>query len=378
MTMLGTVADVLAVPAILSLAGLAVAWLVYPAAMALIGRARRTPAPADPDAQPMVSIVMATRAPRADIRARVLNLLETRHPAARLELIIAHDRATERPDLSDLPESSPAITFVEADEPGGKASSLNAGVRAATGDCIVFADTYQLFDRDTIPRLVAALARPGIVAATGSYELAPGSNGAVALYWRFEKWLRRTEARVHSPTGATGAVYAIRRSAWTPLPAGLILDDVYGPMRIILDGGRVAFVDDARARETRTPTPRQEYTRKVRTLTGVIQTCMWLPDLLIPGRNPIWIQFMCHKLLRLLTPYFALFAGLWAVVIVISVAPPVVPVIGAAFVAALVLMIALSPRSRLRTIFAEGILMQAAAIVAGFNGLRRNWQVWDA
>ena len=41
----------------------------------------------------------------------------------------------------------------------------------------------------------------------------------------------------------------------------------------------------------------------VRTLTGVIQVCAWLPGVLNPLRNRIWLQFVFHKLLRLLTPY---------------------------------------------------------------------------
>ena len=58
----------------------------------------------------------------------------------------------------------------------------------------------------------------------------------------------------------------------------------------------------------------QEYRRKVRTLTGVIQVCAWLPKVLDPIANPIWLQFVFHKLLRLLTPYLAvlvLASGVW-------------------------------------------------------------------
>jgi len=45
----------------------------------------------------------------------------------------------------------------------------------------------------------------------------------------------------------------MRRSLWSPLPASLILDDVYTPMRVVLAGRRVAFVDDARATDLRNP-----------------------------------------------------------------------------------------------------------------------------
>src|SRR5205814_2287338 len=127
-------------------------------------------------------------------------------------------------------------------------------------------------------------------------------------------WLRRCEAQVHSCVGVTGAVYAMRRKLWSPLPAGLINDDVYIPMRMVLAGYRIAFADDAHAVETRRPTAQQEYTRKLRTLTGVLQLCAWLPELLVPHRNPIWPQFVIHKLLRLLTPYCLLGIAVWILV----------------------------------------------------------------
>ncbi len=47
--------------------------------------------------------------------------------------------------------------------------------------------------------------------------------------------------------GATGAIYALRRSLWHPLPPGTILDDVLAPMRAVLAGHRVVF-EPARAR----------------------------------------------------------------------------------------------------------------------------------
>ncbi len=48
---------------------------------------------------------------------------------------------------------------------------------------------------------------------------------------------------------------------------------------------------------------RDEFRRKVRTLSGNFQLVMRLPRILIPWRNPIWFQFISHKLLRLAVPW---------------------------------------------------------------------------
>jgi hypothetical protein len=52
----------------------------------------------------------------------------------------------------------------------------------------------------------------------------------VGLYWRYEKQIRRDESAIASTMGATGAMYAMRRSLWRPLPEDTILDDVLAPM----------------------------------------------------------------------------------------------------------------------------------------------------
>ena len=69
----------------------------------------------------------------------------------------------------------------------------------------------------------------------------------VGLYWRYEKGIRRLESSVGSTLGATGAIYAMRRSLWMPLPVDTILDDVLAPMRAVLAGYRTVFNEKARA-----------------------------------------------------------------------------------------------------------------------------------
>jgi cellulose synthase/poly-beta-1,6-N-acetylglucosamine synthase-like glycosyltransferase len=172
----------------------------------------------------------------------------------------------------------------------------------------------------------------------------------------------------------SGSISAMRRTLWTPLPAGLILDDVYAPMRVVLRGYRVAFVSEARATETRPVEPSHEYHRKVRTLTGVLQLCAWLPEVLSPVRNPIWLQFVIHKLLRLLTPYCILAATAWLGTMAAGWLREHEEV---AFALALG---SVAPvywaRARVLRVMREGLLIQAAVVIATVNGLRGRWDVW--
>jgi cellulose synthase/poly-beta-1,6-N-acetylglucosamine synthase-like glycosyltransferase len=207
---------------------------------------------------------------------------------------------------------------------GGKAVALNAGVAAAQGELIVFADARQRFAVDAIARLAENFADPEVGSASGELMLTrPGNSdrsgvaAEVGLYWRYEKWIRRSESTVGSMLGATGAIYAIRRELWRPLPAGTLLDDFLTPMRIVLGGRRAIFDPRAVAYDEASQRAAQEFRRKARTLAGNFQAFAFEPGLLAPWSNPrTWFQVWNHKLTRLLVP--------WALLImaVTSVAAP--------------------------------------------------------
>jgi poly-beta-1,6-N-acetyl-D-glucosamine synthase len=150
-------------------------------------------------------------------------------------------------------------------------------------------------------------------------------------------------------------------------------------MRLVLQGHRVGFEPSARAVDERRFPPAQEFRRKARTLTGVLQLCAWLPAILLPWRNPIWVQFLFHKLLRLATPYLLLVSAVSLSVWVAGQLQQVstglaIGVIGGA-IAAAALMTALS--RPLRSALQMAVSLQAAVVRATVNGLRGEWDVWS-
>ena len=373
----------LSLAALVSLSCILAVWGLYPVLVGLVAAVMRSAESDDAGTGlvlPRVTAVVATRAEATAVRERVDDLLRSEYPADLLDVVVAYDARTTEPMATWSATDAERIRVVRGDEPGGKAAALNAGVRAARGDVLVFADSGQRFGPKAMALLVQATMRPGVGAASGRLELAAGAHAPslpLRVYWSLERWLRRREADVHSAVGVTGAIYAMRTALWAPLPAGLILDDLYVPMQLVLRGQRVAFVDEARAYETRATTDGNEYRRKVRTLTGVLQLCAWLPQTLTPLRNPVWLQFVTHKLLRLLTPYWLLVCVVWAIVAVgqrIGVAWLLAAT--ALFVAALQL------RSRpfrvLRSAVVSSILVQVATVRATANGARGRWDVWHA
>ncbi|HEV8356811.1 MAG TPA: glycosyltransferase [Gemmatimonadales bacterium] len=358
--------------------GLLLIWAGYPLLILSVARLlpRRLPPPPSAGKPASVSLIIASREGRADIAARVEDILRHRHAEQPLEIIVALDPGGgARP--GDFGPVDRGVIYVRGDEPGGKATTLNAGVRAASGEILAFTDTFQRFDESTIRRLSEALEDHRLGAVSGALHLpAAGRAGELLrVYWGLERALRAAEARIHSSVGVTGAVCAVRRQAWTPLPAGLILDDLYIPMRLVLDGWRIGFEPRAVAHDTRPPAPEPEYSRKTRTLTGVLQLCVWLPGVLSLRKNPIWFQFIGHKLSRFATPFLVAGAVVSGLAIVESW-------LGAwrflalLLVASLLIGIPGRPGAVLRGAIRLGLILQWATLAALWNAGRSRWGVW--
>lgn len=262
---------------------------------------------------PTVSVVVAARNEADCLPARVSNLLNQNYPNP-LEIIVVSDGSSDDTPGALAPYFD-RIRFIELPR-GGKPRALNAGVAAAHGDIVVFADARQRFASDAIMSLVSNFNDPAIGGATGELildcegGLVDDSDVAegVGLYWKYEKWLRRRESQVWSTLGATGAIYAIRRALWRPLPPQTLLDDVLTPMRLVLGGNRVVFDEHARAFDRVSATSADESRRKTRTLAGNYQILFLEPRLLLPVMNPVWLQYFSHKLGRLIVPWCLLVA----------------------------------------------------------------------
>jgi cellulose synthase/poly-beta-1,6-N-acetylglucosamine synthase-like glycosyltransferase len=353
-----------------ALALVALTWAGYPLIATLIASRRPPPTrgTAPHPAPRAVTVVLATRDLPAVVVERVRDLRGGHQPEQLLDIVVAVDVASPYAAADYGAVLPAAVRVVPGDEPGGKAATLNAGVRAAQTEILVFADSGQRFAPAAIPELVHFLSNCDFGAVSGAYETRHDSASPVLrAFWWLETRIRRAEARIHSLVAVTGAIYAMHKSLWRPLPAALICDDLYVPLHVAARGFRVGYCETAIAWDARAFDRRQEFSRKVRTLTGMLQVCRWCPWVLSPRANPLWLQFVFHKLLRLATPYLILVglgAASWALA-------------ARGFWPELAVALSLAGVAALAGPGAWALSLQAAPIVATFNAIRGRWSVWS-
>jgi cellulose synthase/poly-beta-1,6-N-acetylglucosamine synthase-like glycosyltransferase len=278
----------------------------YPLILLTLAKWRGRPVRRTACAPSTVSIILAAHNEEATIGRRVRELADlVRSPGLAGEVVVVSDGSTDRTVEIARSFAGDIVRVIELPQNHGKAAALNVGYAAARHELLVFADARQTWAPDALERLLENFSDPAIGAVSGDLvvEAEPGVMAGVGLYWRFEKWLRAKEGCVHSTVGVTGAISAVRRELFRPIPQGTILDDVYWPLRVAMQGFRVVHNNQARAFDQLPSFARDEFRRKVRTLSGNYQLVALLPQSVLPSKNPIWWQVLSHKISRLLMPW---------------------------------------------------------------------------
>lgn len=282
------------------------AYLFYPLVLAILAKVRGSTKRIRPGFRGSVSVILVAHNEEATICRRLEELTRLlAHCDVDAELIMVSDGSTDATGRIAREVDSKFLRVVELPENEGKAKALSKAAFLAVNEILVFADARQTWSPEALGLLLENFSDPTIGAVSGDLivQSEPGVMEGVGLYWRYEKWIRKQESQFHSMVGVTGAISAVRRKLFHPIPQGVILDDVYWPLQVTMQGYRVIHDARARAFDLLPAKASDEFRRKVRTLSGNFQLVGQLPMALLPWKNPVWLQFISHKLFRLLVPW---------------------------------------------------------------------------
>ncbi len=290
----------------LSILGVAYIFVGYPLLVFALSRLRPLRTTKAANTEP-ISVVLVGFNEAARLPAKIANVLASDDSHLIRELIIASDGSTDDTDSVIASVADPRVRLISFSERRGKPSVLNDVIPQCQSEIVVLLDARQELDRRAISELTANFADGSVGVVSG--ELVFRSEGdvttvskGIGIYWRYEKFIRKCEGRFRSVPGATGALYALRRSLFRAIPPQTILDDVVIPMQTVTAGYRCLFEPAAIAFDHPSDSTTKESIRKRRTVAGAAQLIVNHPAWLLPWRNPIWFEFVSHKLMRLVSP----------------------------------------------------------------------------
>jgi cellulose synthase/poly-beta-1,6-N-acetylglucosamine synthase-like glycosyltransferase len=285
------------------------AYVLYPLLIWALARTwGRVTTPAElSDAElPSMSLLIAALNEEAVIEDRIRNALALDYPRGKLEIVIGSDGSTDRTAEIVRRYASRGVRLIDFPMRRGKASVLNDSVPGLSGELVLFSDANTEFDPRAARRLARWFRDPAVGAAVGRLILVDSETGrnVDGLYWRYETFLKTQEARLGGLLGANGAIYALRKDRYVPIPAGTIIDDFVVPLLAkVRSGCTLAYDGSATAVEETAPDIACEFRRRTRIGAGGFQSIGLLRGLLDPRQGWTAFTFLSHKLLRWFCPF---------------------------------------------------------------------------
>lgn len=374
-------------PAILfwvSTAALGWVYVGYPALVALIARWRPVVLEASA-ARPGLSVAIAVHDEAEHIAERIGDVLAQADAGAPvIEVLVGSDGSTDATDtiVAALASTDARIRLLSLPR-GGQTPTQAALFAAAQGDIVVLTDAETRYAEGCLAAMAEAFRDPRVDGATGRIEWrgesATTTSAQEGLYWRYERRVRELESRAGLLTAVTGALFALRRSAYRPVPANASMDHLL-PLYVAETGGLVVYVPSAVATDRPISGLREQFRNRTRTATRGIRANLSMAGRLAPWRRPgAALAIWSHKLLRWATPWFIAGAALAGWVLGgIYLAAPLGVLAGAAIAAAAHVAIGAGRRPPRIIAFARSFAVVNLAFALGWiNVLRgREIELW--
>jgi cellulose synthase/poly-beta-1,6-N-acetylglucosamine synthase-like glycosyltransferase len=260
--------------------------VLYPAWLALGRHGRREP-PTEGESWPGVTVVVPAYRERRVIERKVDNLFENGYEGP-LEVVVVpedHDTAAAA--------SRTGATVLPYVGRRGKSSALNRGVEEATHTLIVITDANTYLEPGALAALVRWFADEDVGAVTGEKHVS-----GEGFYWKFESWLKQRESDRDTTISLDGALAALRREDYAPLPADLVVDDLWLALDAIEQGKRVVYEPAAVSHEGTSGIWSAEWERRTRIIAGTLDVLWRRRTLLSPFSSRVAVHLWGHKLVR--------------------------------------------------------------------------------
>ncbi len=257
----------------------------------------------------MVSIILPAYNEEASIIEKLTNLqkrcneLSTKH-----EVLIGSDGSSD----DTVKRAQGFVTKEQLNtwkvfefENSGKGQTINRLVEKSTGDIIASTDCDTTLKPNALEKGFREFMEDpsiGCLSSVPEYEL--GAQSIQETYWSFDLTIRKEESRLGRLIVLNGWLYFFRKNSFRPIPVGVMADDLWIPLTVILNGEHCKQCPSSIATCNKTDETTELYKRR-RVIAGGIDVVHRLSSELT--RVPfLFFLVFSHKINRWLLPVWLL------------------------------------------------------------------------
>lgn len=252
---------------------------------------------------PTISLIVPAYNEESCLWDKIANIRQLDYPQDRLEVVFVSDGSSDRTNeiLGSLGDPNIRTLLLPARQ--GKANALNEGVARSRHEILLLSDASTLFAPDAPKKLVRHFSDPRVGVVCGALEFrgTAESRQTEGIYWKYESMLRLMEGRLGATLTASGAMYALRRQCYRPLPLDALIDDFLVCMNVRRLGYNVVYEPESVATEFAPESVEGEFVRRIRIALGSFRALGELVRL--PLDVTTCVALLSHKILRWILPF---------------------------------------------------------------------------
>ena len=260
---------------------------------------------------PKVTLIITAYNEEKRIRQKLDNTIQLDYPKNELQIIVASDGSSDQTNKIVQEYSDKGVELLDVKDRKGKENAQKEAIKIANGEIIVFSDTATILDKNGLEEIVANFADRSIGCVSSEDKMIGtdgNTGGGEGFYVKYEMWLRKLECSVNSVVGLSGSFFAARKEVCQDFSPKMqsdfrtLLSSMRKGMRGVSDPQAIGYYHDIKDTS-------KEFNRKVRTvIRGLTVFFNNLEFLNFFEFGLFSYQYICHKLLRWLVPFFLILA----------------------------------------------------------------------
>ena len=260
--------------------------------------------------EPCVTVLITAFNEEAALREKLENTLLIEYPSEKIDILVASDGSTDGTDAIVREFSARGVKLFRQEGRVGKTMTQNNAVERAVGEIILFSDATTLYNEDVFRQLLPAFADKSVGCVAGRLVYLDEESTTVGKgarsYWNYETFLKSSESRACSLIGASGCLYAIRKSAYEPMYPEACSDFLICT-NIYRKGLRSVFAPNAVCYEHTNRKSTDELRMRIRVISQTFTDLWRNRDMLNPLKSGFFaVEMVSHKVLRYAVPFILL------------------------------------------------------------------------